>query len=123
MTDTVSAPAPKKRTRMARPTAATLASAATPTGTAEDPAVPAAPPTEGPPAPAARVTKGAIMTALLSRPDGASIAELVEATGWQSHSVRGYMAGTLRKKPDITLTSDKTGTERIYRLVAGTGAA
>ena len=38
------------------------------------------------------------LVALLTRPEGASIAEMCEATGWQKHSVRGAMAGAIRKK-------------------------
>ncbi|WP_454597426.1 DUF3489 domain-containing protein [Qipengyuania sp. SM2507] len=51
---------------------------------------------------------------LLSAPGGASIAEMVEATGWQQHSVRGAMAGALKKKRGLTITSEKIDGVRRY---------
>ena len=50
---------------------------------------------------------------LLVRESGASIAEMVEATGWQQHSVRGAMAGALKKR-GLTITSEKTEGVRRY---------
>lgn len=52
--------------------------------------------------------------ALLLTPTGASIAELVAATGWQQHSVRGAMAGALKKR-GLTVSSDKIDGIRRYR--------
>ena len=52
--------------------------------------------------------------ALLLAPTGASIAELVVATGWQQHSVRGAMAGALKKR-GLAITSDKVDGLRRYR--------
>jgi hypothetical protein len=44
-----------------------------------------------------RVTKQECMLTLLSQPEGASIAEMMQATGWQQHSMRGFLAGTVRR--------------------------
>ena len=61
-------------------------------------------------------TKTDACLALLSRAGGATLAELQKATGWQAHSVRGFLSGTIKKMPGVTLTSEKskTGT-RCYR--------
>ena len=62
-------------------------------------------------------SKQAQMIGLLKRTDGATLNELIEATGWQAHTVRGAMAGALKKKLGLTITSDKaTGQERTYRI-------
>jgi hypothetical protein len=47
------------------------------------------------------------MLTLLSRPEGASIQEMMQATAWQQHSVRGFLAGTVKKKLGFALTSLK----------------
>lgn len=52
-------------------------------------------------------TKQALVIAMLRRPEGATIAEIVEATGWASHSTRGFMAGALKKKLGLTVASEK----------------
>ena len=54
------------------------------------------------------------LEALLLRKDGATIAEMTGATGWQQHSVRGAMAGTLKKR-GLTITSEKIDGVRRYR--------
>ena len=54
-------------------------------------------------------TKKQIALSLLERAKGASIAEMQNAMGWQAHSVRGFLAGTVRKMPGVTLLSEKTG--------------
>src|SRR5258708_3151934 len=60
-------------------------------------------------------TKSAKMLALLARSNGASLAELMKATGWQAHSVRGFLSTASRKRR-IRIESSKNGAgERIYR--------
>jgi hypothetical protein len=54
-----------------------------------------------------RVTKRERMLTLLSQPAGASIEEMMQATNWQQHSVRGFLAGTVKKKLGFSLTSVK----------------
>ena len=64
-----------------------------------------------------RVTKHDRVLELLSQRNGASIPEMMRATGWQQHSVRGFLAGTVKKKLGFTLTSSKTeGELRLYRI-------
>jgi hypothetical protein len=54
---------------------------------------------------------------MLQRQHGATNAANMKATGWQPHSVRGFLAGVVRKRLGLTLVSDKTGTQRVYRIV------
>jgi hypothetical protein len=64
-------------------------------------------------------TKTAKILALLGRPDGASLQELKKATGWQAHSVRGFLSGALKKKMGLRVDSIKRDTgERAYRLTS-----
>jgi hypothetical protein len=67
--------------------------------------------------PAAKGKLGILLT-LLQREEGATIFDMAEATGWQFHSVRGAMAGSIKKKLGLTITSAKPGNERIYRIIA-----
>lgn len=62
-------------------------------------------------------TKLASMIAALRRPEGATIAELMEATGWQAHSVRGAMSGNLKKKLSLEVNSEVIESRgRVYRI-------
>ncbi|HEV7442710.1 MAG TPA: DUF3489 domain-containing protein [Steroidobacteraceae bacterium] len=60
---------------------------------------------------------------LLRAPSGATIETITQATGWQAHSVRGFLAGVVRKKLGLTLQSEKSDGERVYRIVGGPTAA
>ncbi len=60
-------------------------------------------------------TKLQIILDLLARDSGAALDDLCKATGWQRHSVRGAMAGTLKRKGHI-ITSQQTDGVRLYRL-------
>ena len=65
----------------------------------------------------ARVTKQERLLTLLNRPEGTSIKEMMQATKWQQHSVRGFLAGTVKKKLGFSLTSSKSSDEpRRYRI-------
>jgi hypothetical protein len=64
-------------------------------------------------------TKTAKILALLGRADGASLQELRKATGWQAHSVRGFLSGALKKKMGLRVDSTKRDSgERVYRLTS-----
>ena len=67
--------------------------------------------------PAATESKTDVVLKKLRAPKGATVAKLIEATGWQAHSVRGFLSGTVRKKLGLALSSDvgKDGVRR-YRI-------
>jgi hypothetical protein len=62
-------------------------------------------------------TKAEACLALLMRPEGATLEELQKLTGWLPHSVRGFLAGTVKKMPGLALSSEKQqGQSRRYRV-------
>ena len=64
-------------------------------------------------------SKQAQVIAMLKRPEGATIASICEATGWQQHTVRGTFAGAFKKKLGLDITSTKeAGGERVYRIAS-----
>jgi hypothetical protein len=64
-------------------------------------------------------TKLARVIATLRKPAGATIAAIMAATDWQQHSVRGFLAGVVRKKLGLNLVSDQTDKGRVYRIRDG----
>ena len=63
-------------------------------------------------------TKQALVIKMLRSPEGATIPEIAEATEWASHSVRGFLAGALKKKLGLTIDSEKDATRgRVYKMV------
>ena len=65
------------------------------------------------------LTKSAQIIELLVRGGGASIHEMMKATGWHAHSVRGFMAGSLKKRGETVTSSVDNGGERRYQLAVG----
>ena len=80
-------------------------------------------------------TKQALMIDLLKRPEGATVEQIAEATGWQHHTIRGAISGALKKKLGLTVEATRTrevgpnkngakGSSTVYRIVgAGTETA
>jgi hypothetical protein len=54
---------------------------------------------------------------MLRQPEGTAIAVIMEATGWQQHSVRGFFAGVVRKKLGLNLISEQGPDGRLYRII------
>jgi len=62
-------------------------------------------------------TKQALLIAMLQRPEGATMQEIIAATAWQSHSARGAMSGALGKKLGLVVVSEKEAARgRVYRI-------
>src|SRR6267378_3688539 len=68
-------------------------------------------------------TKHARIIAMLRMPTGATIAAIMTATDWQQHSVRGFLAGVVRKKLGLNLVSEQTDEGRVYPIRDGKAAA
>jgi len=101
---------PKSKPRV--PTRSTARKTAKP-ASRKRPAPASSRPTAGPD------TKHARIIAMLRTSAGATIASLVAATEWQQHSVRGFLAGVVRKKLGLNLVSEQTDKGRLYRITNG----
>src|SRR5436190_11350947 len=64
-------------------------------------------------------SKQSRVIAMLRSPAGATIAAMMEATGWQQHSVRGFLAGAVRKRLKLKLGSKKVDGNRVYHIASG----
>src|SRR6476469_8045747 len=63
-------------------------------------------------------SKQARVIEMLMKPEGATSGDIMKATDWQQHSVRGFFAGIIRKKLKLTLTSEAAEAGRIYKVTA-----
>jgi len=64
-----------------------------------------------------RGSKQSRVVEMLQSPTGTTIAAVMKATGWQQHSVRGFLAGVVRKRLKLKLDSKRIDGERIYRII------
>lgn len=64
----------------------------------------------------AQPSKQSRVIAMLKSPKGATIEAMKKATGWQQHSVRGFLAGVVRKRLKLKLSSQIVGDHRVYRV-------
>ena len=75
-------------------------------------------PAATPPAPKGPAGKLGVVVALMRRPEGATVTQMAETTGWQPHSVRGALAGALKRKHKLTIIGQPSESGRIYRIAA-----
>jgi hypothetical protein len=67
-------------------------------------------------------SKQSRVIAMLQTPAGATIAAMMKATGWQPHSVRGFLAGLVRKRLGLKLTSKTVAGTRVYQITRADGS-
>lgn len=72
---------------------------------------------------ATRTSKQARVVAMLQSPAGATVAAMMRATGWQQHSVRGFLAGVVRKRLKPKLASQTVDGTRVYRIANGAASS
>ena len=68
-------------------------------------------------------TKHARILVMLRAPAGMTVPAIMTATDWQQHSVRGFLAGVVRKKLGLNLVSEQTDKGRVYRIKDGKAAS
>ncbi|WP_292962141.1 DUF3489 domain-containing protein [Nitrobacter sp.] len=68
-------------------------------------------------------SKQARVIEMLMKPEGTTINDIMKATDWQQHSVRGFFAGVIRKKLKLTLISEATEAGRIYKVTGNAASA
>jgi hypothetical protein len=68
-------------------------------------------------------SKQARVIEMLMKPEGTTIDDIMKATDWQQHSVRGFFAGIIRKKLKLTLTSEAAEAGRIYKVTGNAASA
>ena len=66
-----------------------------------------------------RDSKQSRVIAMLQSPAGATVAAMMKATAWQPHSVRGFLAGVVRKRLRLNLGSKKVDGDRVYQITGG----
>jgi Protein of unknown function (DUF3489) len=66
-------------------------------------------------------SKQSRVIAMLQSPAGTTIAAMMKATGWQQQSVRGFLAGVVRKRLKLKLSSKKVDGNRVYQIAGGDG--
>jgi uncharacterized protein DUF3489 len=66
-------------------------------------------------------SKQSHVIAMLRSPAGATIDSMMKATGWQQHSVRGFLAGVVRKRLNLKLSSEEVNGHRIYKIKSSDG--
>ena len=67
-------------------------------------------------------SKQSRVIAMLQSSSGTTIAAMMKVTGWQQHSVRGFLAGVVRKRLKLKLCSKKVDGNRVYQITRGSGS-
>jgi hypothetical protein len=105
---------------MSKTSAKRVAKARTTPRANRQPALPTKlPPPENTQANTKPTSKQSRIVEMLRAPTGATIAAMMKVTGWQQHSVRGFLAGAVKKKMGLALTSETSKDGRVYRIVGG----
>lgn len=110
------APRQKRAARRQAAAAPALEGAAALTAEADGAGISAAASENKPEAPKGPSGKLGIVVALMRRPEGATVTQMGEATGWQPHSVRGALAGALKRKHKLTIVGEPGEAGRVYRI-------